>query len=62
MRLPIYTGEASRRALVALWGLPNTAPTGRELNCYGSLAYLRTARLMFVDDERGLPIAVWEPR
>lgn len=59
--LPIYTGEASRRALVALWGLPNAHPTRQEL-AEGPLAYLTTRRLLFVDDhDRGRPIAVWEP-
>jgi hypothetical protein len=60
--VPIFRGKRSRRALVALFGLPNAAPTGEEYERLGPVACLATRRLVFVDDwNAGQPRAVWLP-
>lgn len=60
--LPTYTGRASREALTALWGLPNACPTLAEREADPAYCYLRTRRVLFVDDDdHGRPVAVWEP-
>jgi hypothetical protein len=60
--VPIFRGAHARRALVALFGLPNAAPTTAEQRQLGALACLRTRRLVFVDDWKdGEPRAVWLP-
>lgn len=60
--VPVFSGRRARRALVALFGLPNSAPTPDEWNRHGALACLRTRRLLFVDDwNDGQPCAVWLP-
>jgi hypothetical protein len=60
--VPVYTGTRARRALVALYGLPNAAPTRAEWDQLGALACLSTRRLVFVDDwDAGRPRAVWIP-
>jgi hypothetical protein len=60
--VPVFAGRQARRALVALFGLPNAAPTRAERQRLGPLAYIRTRRVLFVDDwNGGAPRAVWEP-
>jgi hypothetical protein len=60
--VPVFAGERARRALVALYGLPNAAPTADEWRAFGALACIRTRRLLFVDDwSDGEPRAVWLP-
>ena len=60
--VPIFCGARARRALVRLFGLPNTAPTAAEWTRLGPLACLATRRLVFVDDwADGKPRAVWLP-
>lgn len=61
-RVPVFRGERARRALVALFGLPNAAPTRDETRRLGALACLSTRRAVFVDDwNDGQPRAVWLP-
>jgi hypothetical protein len=61
-RVPVFSGPRARRALVALFGLPNSAPTPDEWKRDGALAPFRTRRLLFVDDwDAGQPRAVWLP-
>lgn len=58
--VPVFRGSRARRALVALFGPPNSAPTRREWSRDGVLAPFRTHRLLFVDDwNAGQPRAVW---
>jgi hypothetical protein len=58
----VFRGKRARRALVALFGLPNAAPTADEWNRLGPLAAIATRRLVFVDDwHDGRPRAVWLP-
>jgi hypothetical protein len=60
--VPVFTGEWARRALVALFGLPNAAPTADETRRLAVLACLSTRRAVFVDDWKdGQPRAVWLP-
>ena len=60
--VPVFRGERARRALVALFGLPNAAPTANEWQERGPLAAFSTRRLVFVDDSNhGQPRAVWLP-
>ena len=60
--VPVFRGPRARRALVALFGLPNAAPTREERERLGFLAWLATRRLVFVDDWiGGRPRAVWLP-
>jgi hypothetical protein len=60
--VPVFRGERARRALVALFGLPNAAPTANEWQERGPLAAITTRRLVFVDDSNhGQPHAVWLP-
>jgi hypothetical protein len=60
--VPVFRGKRARRALVALFGLPNAAPTTDELRRHGPLACVITRRLVFVDDwNDGRPRAVWLP-
>ena len=60
--VPVFRGKRARRALVALFGLPNAAPTTDECNRLGPLAAIATRRLVFVDDwNDGQPQAVWLP-
>lgn len=60
--LPVFRGKRARRALVALFGLPNAAPTADEWNRLGSIAVIATRRVVFVDDwDDGQPQAVWLP-
>jgi hypothetical protein len=60
--VPVFRGKRAHRALVALFGLPNTAPTTDEWNRLGPLAAIATRRLVFVDDwNDGQPHAVWLP-
>ncbi len=62
MSVPTFYGEPARRALVAQWGLPSSAPTPRQVAELGLLAYLAgRCRLLFVDDfADGTPVAYWE--
>lgn len=58
--VPVFRGRPARRALVALFGLPNAAPTPEEWERLGPRACLATRRLLFVDDwSDGQPRAVW---
>jgi hypothetical protein len=60
--VPVFRGPRARRALVALFGLPNSAPTREERERLGPVAWLATRRLVFVDDwNGGRPRAVWLP-
>ena len=60
--VPVFRGERARRALVALFGLPNAAPTANEWRELGPLAAIATRRVVFVDDwNDGQPRAVWLP-
>jgi hypothetical protein len=60
--VPVFRGRQARRALVALFGLPNAAPTTDEWARLGPLAVIATCRLVFVDDwNDGQPQAVWLP-
>ena len=60
--VPVFRGKRARRALVALFGLPNAAPTADEWNRLRPLAAIATRRLVFVDDwNDGQPQAVWLP-
>lgn len=60
--VPVFRGKRARRALVALFGLPNAAPTADECKRLGPVACLATRRLVFVDDwNDGQPRAVWLP-
>jgi hypothetical protein len=60
--VPVFRGARARRALVALFGLPNAAPTAAERRRAGALACFSRRRLLFVDDWRdGQPRAVWLP-
>ena len=60
--VPLFRGTRARRALVALFGLPNAAPTTDERERLGPLACITTRRLVFVDDwNDGQPRAVWLP-
>ena len=60
--VPVFAGERARRALVALFGLPNAAPTSEETRRLGALACFSTRRAVFVDDwNDGQPRAVWLP-
>ena len=60
--VPVFAGERARRALVALFGLPNAAPTSDETLRLGALACFLTRRAVFVDDwNDGQPRAVWLP-
>jgi hypothetical protein len=61
-RVPVFRGKRARHALVALFGLPNAAPTTEEWEQLGPLASIATPRLVFVDDwDDGQPRAVWLP-
>ena len=58
--VPVFRGGAARRALVALYGLPNAAPSIEELAVRPVMAVLHTPRSLFVDDDQdGRPMAVW---
>ena len=58
--VPVFRGCAARRALVALYGLPNAARTPEELTARPALAFITTGRSLFVDDDQdGRPMAVW---
>jgi len=60
--VPVFRGERARRALVALFGLPNAAPTTDEYKRLGPVALIATHRLVFVDDwNDGQARAVWLP-
>ena len=60
--VPVFRGKRARRALVALFGLPNAAPTTDEWTRLGPVAAFATRRLLFVDDwSDGKPRAVWLP-
>ena len=60
--VPVFRGQRARLALVALFGLPNAAPTADECSRLGPLAAIATRRLVFVDDwNDGQPQAVWLP-
>ena len=60
--VPVFAGERARRALIALFGLPNAAPTADETRRLGVLACFSTRRAVFVDDwNDGEPRAVWLP-
>jgi hypothetical protein len=60
--VPVFRGKRARRALVALFGLPNAAPTTDEWNRLGPVAVIATRRFVFVDDWKdGQPQAVWLP-
>jgi hypothetical protein len=60
--VPVFLGKRARRALVALFGLPNAAPTTDEWKQLGPVAAIATRRLVFVDDwNNGQPRAVWLP-
>jgi hypothetical protein len=60
--VPVFRGQRARLALVALFGLPNAAPTTDEWNRLGPVALITTRRLVFVDDwNDGQPQAVWLP-
>jgi hypothetical protein len=60
--VPVFTGPRARRALVALFGLPNAAPTPEETGRFGALACISTRRVVFVDDwNEGKARAVWLP-
>jgi hypothetical protein len=60
--VPVFRGKRARRALVALFGLPNAAPTTDEWTRLGPVAAFATRRLVFVDDwNGGQPRAVWLP-
>jgi len=60
--VPVFRGKRARCALVALFGLPNAAPTTDEWRRHGPLASFITRRLVFVDDwNDGQPRAVWLP-
>ncbi len=60
--VPVFRGQRARRALVALFGLPNSAPTTDEWKRLGPVALIATRRLVFVDDwNDGQPRAVWLP-
>ena len=48
--VPVFLGARARRALVALFGLPNAAPTADEWARLGPRACFATRRLLFVDD------------
>ena len=58
----VFKGQRAHRALVALFGLPNVAPTPDETRRLGALACISTRRVVFVDDwNDGQPRAVWLP-
>jgi hypothetical protein len=60
--VPVFAGPRARRALVALFGLPNAAPTREETGRFGTLACISTRRVVFVDDwNEGKRQAVWLP-
>jgi hypothetical protein len=60
--VPVFRGERAHRALLALFGLPNAAPSVEERARLGALAYFSTRRALFVDDlDDGHPRAVWLP-
>ncbi len=60
--VPVFRGRRARRALVALFGLTNAAPTTVRWNRLGPRALIPTPRLVFVDDWKdGQPQAVWVP-
>jgi hypothetical protein len=60
--VPVFRGARALRALVALFGLPNTAPTADEWTRLGPRACFATRRLLFVDDwSDGAPRALWLP-
>lgn len=53
--IPTFSGREARKALVALWGLPNACPRQGE-DLFGN------CRVLFVDDENGgAPVAYWIP-
>jgi len=59
--IPTLHSWGDRRDLLRRWGLPNSAPTPAELAKWGLLAFLRTTRQLFVDDDRdGEPVAYWQ--
>jgi hypothetical protein len=60
--VPVFRGKRARRALVALFGLPNAAPTTEECKRLGPVACIAKRRLVFVDDwNAGQSRAVWLP-
>ena len=58
--VPVFRGRAARRALGALYGLPNAAPTPEERAARPVMAFITTSRSLFVDDDQdSRPMAVW---
>ena len=58
--VPVFRGRRARRALVALYGLPNAAASRDELAAQPALAAFTTDRSLFVDDgQDGKPMALW---
>lgn len=58
--VPVFRGRAAWRALFALYGIPNAAPTPEERASRGVLACFASRRALFVDDHQdGRPVAIW---